>query len=508
MEKIQDQLKGNKHTIHGLNFYLSFFDDIAKLIPRDEYCFIVGGWVRDRILGIPVGKKVDVDIVVTSNPEEVGRKFAEAIGGKFFVFEKKGIIIKRPVICTVILEIDDYRYRFDFSQIKGKDVEKALIEDLKDRDFTANAMAVSIDDVLSIGAKQTIIYDPTGGIRDLEKGILRPISLENLKKDPIRLIRGFRIAGETDLELSEDFRKFVKEHGEIIRESPEDKITFEFLKILSIKTSAKVLRLMYELGFLEKIFPEIGKLRHVSDQGENHIYPLDEHTFKTVDMLEFILNNRKYIKEYIFEKIGNIKFLGEFSDIEALKLSALFHDIGKPDTFKKINGKITFYEHDKLGSEMVKKIGSRWRWGEDLTRFVSSLVRHHLRLFYLREADTKGTLTSRGILKFWRDCGDIAYHLFILSVADALASGDKKEEMDKLIDTMDKLEAFKSKEMARTSGKTLLNGREIMKICGLEEGPLVGKIKRMLEEAQVEGIVKTKEEAIEFIKKKIKEVSL
>ncbi len=508
MEKVQDQLKGNLHTAHGLNFYLSFFDDIARLIPRDEYCFIVGGWVRDRILGLPVGKKVDVDLVVTSNPKEIGRKFAETIGGKFFVFEKKGIIIKRPVICTVILEVDDYRYRFDFSQIKGKDVQKALIEDLKDRDFTANAMAVSIDDVLSIGAKQTIIYDPTGGIRDLENGVLRPVSIENLKKDPVRFIRGFRIAGETDLELSDDFKEFVKEHGEIIKESPEDKVTFEFLKILSISTSARVLRLMYELGFLEKIFPEIGKLRKISDQGKNHIYPLDEHTLKTVEMLEFILNSREYIKDYIFENIGRLRFLGEFSDIEALKMSALMHDIGKPDTFKEIDGKITFYEHDKLGSEIVKKIGKRWRWGEDLTRFVASLVRHHLRLFYLREAEAKGTLTSRGMARFWKDCGDIAYHLFALSVADALASGDKKEEIDKLIDTIDKLESFKLTDIARTCKKALLNGREIMEICRLEEGPLVGKIKRMLEEAQMEGIVKTKEEAIEFVKKKIKEVSL
>jgi len=120
-------------------------------------------------------------------------------------------------------------------------------------------------------------------------------------------------------------------------------------------------------------------------QGNNHIYSLDEHTLKTLEMLEVVLNNHLYLDRFVFEKLGNLKFLGEFSDIEALKMGALLHDIGKPDTFKRIDGRVTFYEHDKVGAEIVKRLGSRWKWGEDLTRFVADLVRHHLRLFYLRD---------------------------------------------------------------------------------------------------------------------------
>ncbi|MCS7196413.1 MAG: CCA tRNA nucleotidyltransferase, partial [Aquificaceae bacterium] len=188
--------KGIKHTAHGLNFYMTYFDDIAKVLPREAYCFIVGGWVRDRLLGEPVGFHIDVDLLVTCDPVGVAKGLAERIGGSYFEFEKKGLFIKRATVATVILRLPPYKYRFDFARIGGRDLEKALVEDLLSRDFTANAMAVSIDDVLSIGAKQTLIYDPAHGVEDLEKGLLRPVSLKNLEEDPVRMLRGFRLAVE------------------------------------------------------------------------------------------------------------------------------------------------------------------------------------------------------------------------------------------------------------------------------------------------------------------------
>ncbi len=500
MERISYQITKGLHTIHGLNFYLSFFDDIAKLIPRDHYCFIVGGWVRDRIIGISVSNRIDVDLLVTCDPGDIAKKFAECIGGKLFAYEKKGIIIKRPLMYTVIFEEGNYRYRFDFSQLKGKNVEKALMEDLLDRDFTANAIALSIDDVLSVGAKQTILYDPTGGIGDLEKGILRPVSIENLRKDPVRILRGFRISAEAELSLSEDFLEFVKRERRLLIKAPMEKVTHEMLKIFNLKGASTILKNMYKLGVLQVIFPEVSKWECIKDQGDHHIYPLDEHSFKTLEYLERIIDRKSYLEPHIYDELGKRKFLGEFEDLVALKISALFHDIGKPDTYNIDNGKITFHGHDKIGSEIINKIGKRLKWGEDLTRFVRSLVKYHLRIFYLRESLVKGQLTDKGRGKFWKECSDIAYYLFILSMADALASGDSEREIKTLIHTINDLCKYKEKRMGNGKAKTLLNGKEIMELCGIGEGPLVGRIKSMLEEAQLEGKVKTKEEAINFVK--------
>ena len=496
-----------KHTIHGLNFYLSYFDDIAKVLPREDLCFIVGGWVRDRILGEPVGYDVDVDLLVTCDPQKVAQDFARLTGGHFFVFEKKGLLIKRPMVASVVIHLPPYRYRFDFSQLKGKNIEKALEEDLKDRDFTANAIAVNLDDVLSIGAKQTVLYDPTGGIKDLEEELLRPISIENLKKDPVRILRGFRLSIEKNLNLTEDFYEFVEKHGDLILKAPPERITHELFKVMKHPKGSKVIRKLYEVGLLEKVFPEVSKLKSIKDQGEHHIYPLDEHTLRTLEEMEGVIGERtKYLSAELLRDFGCRRFLGEFTDVELLKWGALFHDIGKPDTFEIRDGKITFYNHDKVGEEIVKRIGKRLRWGEEATRFVSKLVRYHLRPFYLRESFLRGELKRKGMANFWRECGDVVPHLFLLSIADAYASGDSEDEVKALLETISELENFKRNELTEEKVKPLLTGHEIMAILSIPQGKMVGEIKRRLEEAQMEGVVRTREEAVEFIKKTYEEI--
>ncbi len=500
-------VSGGKHTLHGLNFYLSYFDDVAKVLPREDYCFIVGGWVRDRILGEPIGYNIDVDFLTTADPVELAKKFAQRIGGHFFVFEKKGLLIKRPVIASVVLNLPPYRYRFDFSPLRGKDLEKALVEDLMERDFTANAMAVNLDDVLSIGAKQTIIYDPTGGIRDLEQGLLRPVSLENLRKDPVRILRGFRIALEKKLKLTEDFLSFVEENKELVLKSPVERITYELFKIMKSEGSGGVLRELYGKGILEVLFPEMKKVREITKQGEKHLYPLDEHLFKTVEYAEVVWKEREhYLGKELAREVGKKTVLGEFGDYELLKWGALFHDIGKPETFKLIGGKVTFYEHDRVGSRLVREIGKRMKWGQEATDFVEKLVRYHLRPFYLREALKKGTLGRKGMARFWKECGDVAPHLFLLAFADALASADDEEDLKALKRTLEELLKFRKEVLEKMEVKPLLNGREIMEILGIKPGRLVGELKRQLEEAQIEGKVRTREEATEFVKKKYREI--
>ncbi len=498
-------VKGVKHTAHGLNFYLSYFDDIAKLLPREDYCFIVGGWVRDRLLGEPVGYSIDVDLLVTCDPTHIARRFADMVGGFYFEFEKKGLL-RRPTVATVILRLPPYKYRFDFAQIKGRDVEKALIEDLRSRDFTCNAIAVSIDDVLSIGAKQTILYDPTGGIEDLEKGILRPVSLKNLEEDPVRLIRGFRLSFEKDLELTQDFLDFVKKKGHIIRKAPPERVSLELFKILRHRKAGSIIEHLYKNALLEHIFPELQRLKEIKDQGEHHIYPLDEHVMRVMFAVDEVIENReRYLHVDFLKDLGTEHVMGEFSDLELIKLSALFHDIAKPHTFEIRDGKITFYNHDKFGAEMVREIGKRMRWGGEVTEFVAKMVENHLRPFYLRESLQRGQLTDRGRAKFWRECQDFAPHLFLHAVADALGSGDDEEEIRALLETIHDLCEYKRNRYDHIPLEPLLNGKEIMELFNLPQGPIIGKVKKLLEQAQLDGLVKDKAEAIEYVRKLLEE---
>jgi len=363
-------------------------------------------------------------------------------------------------------------------------------------------MAVNLDDVLSIGAKQTILFDPTGGMRDLEKGVLRPVSLENLRKDPVRILRGYRLSAEKKLTLTEDFKRFAQGNLKLLLKSPPERISHELFKIMKNRNSSAIVREVYRAGILGTLIPELKELKKIADQGERHIYSLEEHTFRTLEELERVIDSRtRYLSAELLENFGCRRFMGEFTDVELLKWAALFHDIGKPATFEVREGKVTFYNHDRVGEEIVKGIGRRLRWGEKATRFTASLVRYHLRPFFLRESFLRGDLGRKGMANFWRDCGSIAPHLFLLSIADAIASGDSEEDIKALLETISELESFSRNELRKEEMEPLLNGYEIMALLNIPEGRAVGEIKRKLLEAQLEGIVRTKEEAVEFVKR-------
>lgn len=250
----------NYNYIHGLVFYNTYFDAVAKALPKGCLCFIVGGWVRDRIIGRPVGKNIDIDFLITCQPMEVARNLKSIVGGSIFQFEKE------KTVASILFEEGEYRYRFDFSYLDISDmpqnldfeekeqfIYKKLVEDLMKRDFTINAIAVNFDDTSSLSATQTVLIDPSGGFKDLEEGIIRPVSLENIKKDPVRMIRGYRIAAELDFVVESSFDKFVRKNLSLVENSPKERIRDEFIKIINSEKSYQGLKLLKEAGILDFI---------------------------------------------------------------------------------------------------------------------------------------------------------------------------------------------------------------------------------------------------------------
>lgn len=278
----------------------------------------------------------------------------------------------------------------------------------------------------------------------------------------------------------------------------------ELLRILELPNSARALREMYRLGLLQELFPDIARWKEVTT---SH-YSLEKHMDLLWEEMDKVVEEKeKFLHAELLSQIGSKKFLGEFSDLAALKLAAIFHDIAKPHTFQMKDGKPTFYQHDQLGALLVKEYGKAYRWGEDLTRFVADLVTYHLRVFYLKESLKKGELTDRGRGKFWKECGHIAPWLFLHSIADARASHDSEEELHHLMDTIHDLTHFAMRSKTKPI-KPLLTGHDIMELLSIPPGPLVGEIKRALEEAQLEGKVSTREEAIDFVKNYLRNSNL
>ncbi len=290
--------------VHGLLFYNRYFDEIVKALGKDTICFIVGGWIRDRLLNRPIKDKVDIDLLVTKDPFEIAKEVKKVLGkGNIFQFEKE------KTVASLIFEDNGIKYRFDFSYLDITDImenkeldfydkEKAIIErleqDLLTRDFTINAMAIVFDDAVGLGASETVLFDPSGGLEDLQEGIVKPVSIENIQKDPVRVLRGFRIAQSLDFDIDKDFKKWCKKNREIVKNSPIERLRDEILKIFDNEGTEKTLRELVDLGILQQIVPEIEDMVKIKNQGNIHKYPLLEHSLKTVEYMEDFLKKKRF----------------------------------------------------------------------------------------------------------------------------------------------------------------------------------------------------------------------
>ncbi|NPA57673.1 MAG: CCA tRNA nucleotidyltransferase, partial [Aquificae bacterium] len=282
-EREEIPLEINTKYVHGLLFYNSYFDQLSKALGKDTVCLIVGGWIRDRLLNRPIKDKIDIDFLVTSPPIQVVKRFREILGkGDIFQFEKE------KEVATIVFYEDDVRYRFDFSYLDISDImadktmdfydkERAIIEridqDLMKRDFTVNAMGIVFDDAVGLGASQTVLFDPSGGLEDLQKGLIRPVSYENIQEDPVRILRGYRIAGQLDFEIDREFDRWARKNAHIIQNSPSERLRDELLKVFETEKGGQILEKLISSKVLPSIIPEVEEMARIGKSGSLHKYP-------------------------------------------------------------------------------------------------------------------------------------------------------------------------------------------------------------------------------------------
>ncbi|WP_456393586.1 HD domain-containing protein [Persephonella sp.] len=206
---------------------------------------------------------------------------------------------------------------------------------------------------------------------------------------------------------------------------------------------------------------------------------------------------RSTIHPEFLSRIGSRKFLSEFDDVTMLKFACFFHDIGKVLTAK--NG---YKNHDKIGAEIFRDgIGPQLSLGKSATDFVSYLIRHHLDVVKLYFMKKEGSLKKEDINFFWYRHKEMALYLFLLTYADVYATSEDDEFLKQLslfvIYLQEYYFDFYRKNIVE---QPLLTGREIMEILNIPPSPVVGRAKELLMQQQISGKIKTKEEAIEFLK--------
>lgn len=431
---------------------------------RDVQLYVVGGFVRDRLLNRPTK---DLDFSVAGDAIPFVQAAAAAFGlGQPVIFERFG---------TVRVAYQDRELDFVSARAESYDpatrnptvISAGIREDLQRRDFTVNALAASLN-----ADRFGEVIDLFGGIADLEQKILRtPLDpATTFFDDPLRILRAIRFASQLQFSIHPSALEKIGEFAPRLAIISQERITDELRKILLSPLPSIGLRLMYLTGVMDVVFPEISQLAGVEQIGPHHHKDVFDHTLQVLDNI------------------------APFTDDSDLRLAALTHDIAKPRTkrFDPDTG-WTFHGHEDVGSRMMRKIGRRLRLSEDSSERVAKLVALHMRPINL----TRDEVTDSGIRRFIVDAGDDLDALLTLCRADITSAKPNRvkrylsqfEQLQKRITEVtekDQLRAFQSP----------VRGDEIMQICNIPPGKAVGMIKHALEEAILDGRVPNEHDAV------------
>ena len=436
---------------------------ISKVISElsDEIqinAFLVGGCVRDLMLN-PLAESIDVDIMVEGDGIDFAEKLARKINVPKIVPFKKFATAKIP-FKEYEIEVASARLeKYDESSRSPSEVVMSNIEDdLLRRDFTINAMAVSLN-TENFGE----FFDPFNGMEDLSNKILRtPLDSDlTFSDDPLRMMRAAYFASKLSLDIDPSCLESIKNNAERITIVSQERKTNELLKILGTKKPSIGLNILQEAGLMEFVFPEIAVMYGLDQSNEYHHKDIFYHTLEVVDNA------------------------AQLSDKLDLRLAALVHDIAKPKTRRLTKSKgYTFYGHDDVGARMLKGISSNMKFSNSTRDYITKLTALHLRPISLAKKD----VTDSAIRRLIVDAGEEVDDLMKLCRADITTKNPKnitkylgnfdrvEKRMNEVIE-IDKLKAFQSP----------VRGDEIMKMFDLGPGKEVGKIKTMVEDAIING---------------------
>ena len=447
----------------------------STIIPPQKGAYIVGGSIRDLILGrLPT----DYDIAVAENPEKFAQKLADKTNGHLVIIGKPGQLIFRVISGEKI---------FDVSAIKGMSIR----EDLDKRDFTINAMAYD----LSSGK----IIDHLGGLRDLSAKSVRMVSPTIFRKDPVRLIRAYRISALLNFKIDPETVSVIQNEAKQVQQTAGERIREELFNMLRTSNSHEYICQMADAGLLCAIFPELEMLKGVF-QNNHHSYDVFEHTMKAYFHLEKLLYNTNEFIPGIQDQISRY-----VSDSKALllKWAILFHDIGKP-TARAVgeNGKIHFFDHACLSADKAKRIAERLKFSTRDMKYIDNIIRHHMQPLFLFTAAEHGTLTKKGMVRFFAKCGDDSPGIILHAVADMWAkvktSNRDTQAFTGFVKEM--IREFLSGFMPLTSRPPLITGDDLIHEFGLSPSPLFKTILSRVEEARLLEQIKTKPEAFDCVR--------
>jgi len=466
------------------NFSIWFEHDILKQIlavwqKTKQEAYLVGGAVRDGLLG-QLAPDADLDLLVPRDALSVSRQLADALDAAFYpVDAERGV--GRVVFA-------DRRY-LDIAEFRAP----TLAADLRDRDFTINAIALKLD-VIS-----PQLIDVVGGMDDLRAKIIRVASDEAIQNDPIRAVRAIRLAQTLGFKIEPHTGAKLPAAVAGLKRISAERLRDELLKCWHAPTPGTATDMLREYGLLAEILPEVLPMVGVQQSPPHHL-SVWEHSLRVMDNCRHLPLDMPDLGEFqaALDTYFQTKLPGVLTRANLMPLAALLHDAGKPHT-KSVDadGRIRFFNHERVSAEIADTVLRRLRFSDAARKFVMTVVRHHMRPILLAN---EPVVSKRAIYRFSVAAGDAAPAVAIFSLCDYRAIAAQWQGDEQFLRAV----AVAQRILARyfsPKPPRLLSGAEIIAALGISEGREVGEWLRRLDEAQAIGELSTKEEALAFLRR-------
>lgn len=436
---------------------------------------LVGGVIRDFCLG---KNNFDKDIIVVDeDAKNFSKKLAEYLDATYVPLDEENKIYR--------LVLKD---KINFVDVTNP-IENSVEKDLGRRDLRMNAIAFDLSDKKFID-----LFD---GFKDLENSEINIISEENLVDDPLRLLRIFRFQASTGFEIDENLKQIVKKHCKLINNPAKERVNYELMKLFDGDYTVKALKNMDECGLLCEIMPIYNDVKKVPPNTHHHL-PLIGHSMETVRQIE---NFYKIANKEVKNHLDSVDF-GGYRRLAHLKLAGFMHDIGKFScwTIEEDTGRHRFIKHEFIGSEMCPKILRELKFSKKQIEYISDMIKYHI--YPSHVISTEG-LSEKVKLRYIRKMGSNVIDNIILAMSDRLSARGEAvtDEMVKnnISGLQELLRYYLDVRESLKPLPKLLSGEEIMNLTGLKPSKELGDMVEKLKEAQFDGIVNTKEEAINFV---------
>ncbi|MBU4576422.1 MAG: HD domain-containing protein [Proteobacteria bacterium] len=452
--------------------------DLAGESGQDLW--LCGGTLRDLLLG---RRPPDLDLAVDGDAMALGRALAQRTGSRFVPLGREF------ATCRVVTG----RGELDLAGLRAP----TLTADLAARDFTVNALALPLDKLCSDDPEAHLV-DPTGGRADLAAGLLRPAGPGVLCADPLRVLRAFRFMATHALAPAPGLEYRLAGAAPGLFRVAAERIGAEWLKLMAGPQAVRAVEAMEDCGVLTRLAPELAAGRGLPQNPYHHLDVLG-HSLACARAAGLLTAGRGPLAGTLAQEGPG--YLREPRRRALFMTAALLHDLGKPPTRQaKDEVWATFYRHEIMGAKLASGRCRALGLSKADASWVGRLVAEHMRPFHLLGAQGRGQLTRRGVRRMLAALGPDLPALFMLAMADTIAGRGPlrpPEAEGRLLALYQEVARLRDRELAAAlAAPPLLDGHELMQVLGLPTGKEVGRLLTLVREAQLDGEISSKDEAL------------